>query len=73
MKITIESTNKIVLLDGVQCRVWQGQSEAGVILHCYIPRIAAAPDQDLEAFARELTETRAPTPDIEGIPLRMIL
>jgi len=41
--------------------------------HAYITRIAAAPDQDLAQFEAELQEQRPPSPELEPIPLRMIL
>ena len=31
MTMTISSTTKVVTLDGVQCRVWEGQTERGVL------------------------------------------
>ncbi len=72
MKITIESTTEIVTLNGVQCRVWEGQTEAGVKVQALIPRIAAHKEQDLSQFDRELQEMRAPTGE-RAFPLRMIL
>jgi hypothetical protein len=77
MKIIVESTDKIVDLiqDGVAiaCRVWEGQTESGVKVHCFIPRIAAKDDQDLSQFERELQEKRRASPEICAIPLRLIL
>jgi hypothetical protein len=73
MKITIENTTKIVELNGVPCRVWEGHSESGIALHCYITRVAAANDADCSQFEKELAEQRRPSPEIEAIPLRMIL
>lgn len=73
MKITIESTTKLIKLDGVDCRIWEGQTESGVKVHCFIPRIAAKDDQDLSQFARELEQQRAPSAEIAAIPLRMVL
>lgn len=73
MKITVESTTKIVKLNGIDCRVWEGESERGIKVHCYIPRIAAKDDQDLSQFEAELEEQRKPSAEIEAIPLRMIL
>ena len=70
MKITIESTTQICELDGVKCRVWEGETEHGVKLHAFIPRVAAKDDQDLTQFEAELKEHKAPT---VVTPLRMIL
>lgn len=77
MKITIESTTKIVnLIDrlsgqGVPARVWEGETESGVKVVCLIARIAARADQDLSEFDRELKEQKQP--EAENVfPLRMI-
>lgn len=73
MKITIESTTKIVNANGVDCRVWEGITERGIRVQCLIPRIAALADQDLSQFEAELKEQRAPSAEVEAFPLRMIL
>lgn len=79
MKITIESTTKIVKLisaggDGtIPARVWEGQTDSGIPVHCYITRIAVAREQDTSQFERELREQKAPSAEVEAIPLRLIL
>lgn len=73
MKITIESTTKVVELNGVPARVWEGATESGIPVHCFITRVAVHKDQDCSQFERELQEQRAPSFEVEAIPLRMIL
>lgn len=73
MKITIESTNKIVELNGVPARIWEGKTEDGTELHCYVTRVAVAEGQDTRQFEQQLQEHKTPTPEIEAIPLRMII
>lgn len=84
MKINIESTSKIVMLvvDGhdVPARVWQGMTEEGIPVQCFITRIAPEiPKSDpridvLTAdFQRELKRQADPRPSVESIPLRMII
>lgn len=78
MKVTIESTTKIVNLinevgSPVPCRLWEGTTERGVKVHVFVPRIAALADQDLSQFEEELRETRAPSPEVEAYPLRLVL
>jgi hypothetical protein len=73
MKIEIESTTKIVYLNSVPARIWVGKTESGIPVHCYVTRIAVAKNADASEFERELQEHKAPTPEIEAIPLRMIL
>lgn len=62
MKITIESTTQIVdINNGVQARIWEGQTESGIPVVALITRIAADKDQNLEQLYRELKEQRLPT------------
>lgn len=39
MKITIESTDKIVYLNGIPARIWEGETASGICVHCFITRI----------------------------------
>ena len=73
MTMTISSTTKVVTLDGIKCRVWEGETASGVKLHCFIPRVAVAEGQDVSQFDAELSAQRPPSPEVEAIPLRMIL
>ncbi|MGH8596004.1 MAG: hypothetical protein ACREXT_05035 [Gammaproteobacteria bacterium] len=84
MKITIENTTKIVMLKiasaEVPARVWQGETEDGVPVQCFITRIAPEiPESDphiderTAAFERELKRCATPRPSVEAIPLRLIL
>ena len=84
MKITVESTTKLVTLviDGhdVPARVWQGQTESGVPVQCYITMIAPeVPQSDpridelTDQFERELQRRAQPRASVEAIPLRLII
>ncbi len=73
MKMTIESTSKIVAANGIDCRVWEGTTERGVKVICLIPRIAVQEGQDVSQFETELQQHRAPHAEAEAFPLRMIL
>lgn len=84
MKITIENTSKIVILvngEGeVQARVWQGQTDSGIPVQCFITRIAPEiPESDPKIdertaeFERELKRVAKPRESLDAIPLRMIL
>jgi hypothetical protein len=73
MKIIIESTTKKVTLNGVPARIWEGKTAIGIPVHCYVTRIAVKNDQDVSEFERELQEHKAPSPEVEAIPLRLIL
>ena len=80
MKIQIESTSKIVELqvDGknIPASVWEGQTESGVPVHCFITRLAPTIPRDdprQTEFVRELKEQRTPSAEIAVLPLRLIL
>ncbi|BCP53833.1 hypothetical protein K32_24500 [Kaistia sp. 32K] len=75
MKITIESTSQIVHVNGVEARIWEGATEAGVPVFAFLTRIVPVTG-DLEAhrvFKTELMKTKAPSAAVEGIPLRLVL
>jgi hypothetical protein len=74
MKITLESTSKIVELNGVPARIWEGKTDTGIEVHAFITRLAVHKDDDATQFEVELQEHAAPkNPDINTYPLRMIL
>lgn len=74
MKITIESTTKIVHLNNVPARVWEGTTEKGIKVHCFITRIAVDENEPrIEEFENELQEQAKPSAEVESIPLRMII
>lgn len=84
MKITIESTSKIVtfVVGGrdIQARVWQGETESGIPVQCFITRIAPEiPTSDPRIdeltveFERELKRQADPRMTVEAIPLRLII
>lgn len=73
MTITVTSTSKIVELNGVPARIWEGQTESGQRVHCFITRIACHKDADQVQFQKELTEVVAPSGEVTVYPLKMIL
>lgn len=75
MKITIENTDKIVDLNGVPARIWEGETESGVPVTCFVTRIIPRThDEAVNAqFAAELREEKTPSIYAQGIPLRMFI
>ena len=73
MKITIESTSKVVTLNGVDARIWEGHTASGIPVHCFITRIGVARDQDTKQFESELEEMKAPSAEVASYSMRMIL
>jgi hypothetical protein len=77
MKVTLESTTKIVTLtiDGatVPARVWEGETAHGVACHAFITRIAVDRHDDAAEFQQDLQEHRAPSAVIDAIPIRLVI
>jgi hypothetical protein len=76
MTITIDSTTKIVEMDGVPCRVWEGETDSGIKVHCYIARVAIdinSPANHVAQFEKELKQRKAPSAVIEALPMRLML
>jgi hypothetical protein len=84
MKITIESTSKIVTLfaddAAVPARVWQGETESGIPVQVFVTRIAPEISTDdpridelTVEFERDLQRQADPRPTVELIPLRLII
>jgi hypothetical protein len=87
MRITVESTDKIVSLDiqqgtsgiSMPARIWEGFTDSGIPVHCFVTRIAPTVEDKPEnkgtfsEFERELKEQRKPSVEVSAIPLRLIL
>ncbi len=83
MKITIESTMKIVELvtptGRVPARIWEGQTERGTPVSCFVTRIApiiaglsgCSPAD--RVFKADLASQRTPLPEGAVIDMRLIL
>lgn len=73
MKITLESTTKVVELNGVPARLWEGETESGIQVHAFITRIAVHKDDDASQFEKELKEQRPPSVAVAAYPARLVL
>jgi hypothetical protein len=73
MKVTIESTTKIVQLNGVPARIWMGTTESGIKMHAFIARVAIGKDEDGTQFEKELQECAIPSEAIQAYPLSLII
>ena len=77
MKITIESTSKIVQLDGANgrmpARVWQGHTESGIPVHCFVTLVAVERNEDTSQFDSELQEQAPPSAAVASYPARLVL
>jgi hypothetical protein len=70
MKLTIEATEKLTTMDGVQVRLWMGRTEDGVECCVFVHRMAVHKSLDASALERVLVEQMPPG---VSIPLRHIL
>ncbi len=73
MQIQLTSTTKIVELNGVPARIWEGHTASGIPVHAYITRIAVHNDENHAEFEMELQECAVPSTAVAAIPLSMIL
>ena len=81
MKITIESTSRVVNLYDknrqqiAPARIWEGVTEKGARVVAVIARVTTdEPDPvKLYEFEQDLIETKPPSAFAEAIPLRFIL
>lgn len=62
MKLAIWNTSRIVTINGVSARLWEGVTDKGIKVHCLMTTIAADCDaNDLADFDRELEEVAEPS------------
>lgn len=74
MKVLLQSTTKIVELNGVPARIWEGTTESGIKVHAFITRIAIDEDEkDPSEFERELKECAVPSAGVAAYDFRLIL
>lgn len=73
MRITAESTEKIVHVNGVLARVWEATTADGVECYLFVTRVAVKRDADNAQFERELIEHKPPSVEAADFPARMIL
>jgi len=73
MQIEIESTEKIVELNGVPARVWEGKTKTGIQVHCFVTRISPQTHDNIEQFEKELKEQKAASVEVAAYPMRLIL
>ena len=73
MKITIENTDKFVELNGVPARIWEGHTESGIPVHCFVTRIGVHKDEDCTQFEQELQECRQASPEVRAYDPRLVL
>ena len=74
MKAILNSTSKIVELNGIPARIWEGETDSGIKIHAFISRIAIDKNEpDKEQFEKELQQCNPPLEAIQSYTLKLIL
>ena len=73
MKLTLESSNELVKMDGVPCRVWTGKTDKGIEVFAFIHRVAVRSDANCEEFEKDLKEEQPPLSATKKHELRHII
>lgn len=73
MEIKLHNTTKIVSLNGVPARMWEGYTASGIPVIAFVTRLAVLMSDDNAEFEQELAAASAPSPQVEGIPLHLLI
>ena len=74
MEVMLRSTDRIVKVNGVPGRVWEGETDSGTPVVCVIVRIAVPVSHDHTQFNAELRECQPPSAQaIQAFPLSMVI
>ncbi|MCR4332216.1 MAG: hypothetical protein NUV34_05860 [Sulfuricaulis sp.] len=74
MEVMLRSTDRIVKVNDVPARVWEGETESGIPVICLITRVAVPEGQDQTQFKIELKEHVAPSAQaVQAFPLRFVI
>jgi hypothetical protein len=74
MEIEATSTDRIVTLNGVPARIWEGRTKRGKIAcYLFVTRIAVRDTADTREFEAELEEHEPPSKEAASFPSRMVL
>jgi hypothetical protein len=72
MKATMESTSKLLILNGLNFRVWEGVTENGIRFVALVNRLQAANPAEMNSFVAELGKAaRNPVADTEAALIAM--
>lgn len=74
MKVVLESTSKQVMINGLPCRIWEGQTAEGIALHAFVALIGTPEAEHLGEFDQSLNVSPAPRDEnIAAYPEKLIL
>lgn len=72
MRMTVDSTSKMITVNGIPARIWEGTTEKGSRVVAFVMRVTAMGEDDGE-FVRDLLEVVAESPDVGVFPDRVTL
>lgn len=73
MIITVHNTSKIVQVNGIPALIWEGETDSGIKVHCFITSIAVPDSADTTQFELELQLVSAPSAEVECYPSHLVL
>jgi hypothetical protein len=74
MLIILKNTDKIIDVNGIKSRLWEGKTDTGIFISCLIIRIAVNAKADQTEFDQELIECRPPSPEADrAFPVRLVV
>lgn len=65
--------NTVNINDGIPARIWEGETDTGIKVICFVTRIAVSAHEDTEQFNKELKECKEQSDAARSIPLRIII
>lgn len=72
--LRLRPTTKLIELNGVPARVWEGETAAGVPVHAFITRVAVKEGLDDSELRAALERCPAPRdPEVASYPARLVL
>lgn len=72
MRLTIQPTEKFVDVNGAKTRVWEGETDRGTPVTCFIAMVASPRANEQSELEKELAEVK-PMEAREAWPARMVL
>lgn len=74
MTLTLEQTDRIVMVNGVRARVWEGTTGRGVKVFALVTRIGIHDSDNSSELEAELMEMRpSALRGIEAFPFKLVL
>jgi len=71
LKATMESTTRLVIVNGLNLRVWEGVTEKGVPFIALVNRLESLNGSQMAAMVQELSAAKPPSETVEPTLIRM--